>query len=85
VIREQMVVMLMRCAQHKGWILPAAEEEKPFVDAQQINTWAADAIKQIQRAGIISGRPDGCFDPQGSATRAEVVIAFTNFMKALSK
>jgi len=32
-------------------------------------------------AGILNGKGAGNFDPQGSATRAEVATMFMNFLK----
>ena len=51
--------------------LPKAVEIKEFTDAAKISDWAAKAIKIVQMAGIIDGKPDGSFDPAGGATRAE--------------
>ncbi|HHW31852.1 MAG TPA: S-layer homology domain-containing protein, partial [Clostridiaceae bacterium] len=30
-----------------------------------------EAVSKMQKAGIISGKPNNIFDPKGSATRAE--------------
>lgn len=72
VTREQMAVMIVRFASLCGVELPAVTEPAEFTDAAQIQDWAADAVVKAQKAGIIQGRPEGNFDPQATATRAEV-------------
>ena len=43
-----------------------------FEDADEISNFANNAIQTLANMGIMQGRPDGIFDPQGLATRAEV-------------
>lgn len=56
-----------------------------FADAQSISSWALDAVKNMQSAGIMQGKSGNVFDAKGTATRAEVAkILFellTNPMK----
>ncbi|WP_299213697.1 M12 family metallopeptidase [uncultured Aquimarina sp.] len=40
--------------------------------------WAENAIKQVARAGFMSGYPDGTFRPNRNVTRQEVIVALTN-------
>lgn len=40
-----------------------------LTDAKDIHYW--EAVASLARLGIISGRPDGSFDPAGNVTRAE--------------
>ena len=40
-------------------------------DGEEIADYAADAIKALFEAGIINGKGENQFEPQGSATRAE--------------
>lgn len=67
VTREQVALMLWRLA---GW--PPANRAAIFVDGAQINTWSRAGVDWACQAGIVTGKPDGTFDPQGRATRAEV-------------
>ena len=57
-----------------------SQESISFNDENEINYWAVDAVRQIQSAGIISGRPGNLYDPQTSATRAEVATIFARFI-----
>lgn len=69
--REQMASMIQGFAKAMNIKLAATDSYKEFKDAAQISSWAKDAVKGIQTAGIINGKPDGNFDPKGQATRAE--------------
>lgn len=71
ITREEMAAMLLGFADAMEIKLPKAVEIKEFTDAAKISDWAAKAIKIVQMAGIIDGKPDGSFDPAGGATRAE--------------
>lgn len=46
-------------------------EEKTFVDEGGISDYAFDAVKEVQKYGIINGYDDGTFMPANNATRAE--------------
>lgn len=86
ITREEMSVMLYNYIKHKGYKLPRnAQTNGPFIDENDISAWAAAAVKEIQRVGIINGRPGNIFDPKGTATRAEVATIFARFIEALSK
>ena len=55
-----------------------------FTDQDSISHWAETAVGIMQQAGIISGRPDGSFDPQATATRAEVAAIFARFLEIMN-
>ncbi|MCY9691481.1 S-layer homology domain-containing protein [Paenibacillus alginolyticus] len=42
------------------------------------SSYAASSIKDAAEAGIINGKKDGVFDPQGNATRAEALTVVLN-------
>ncbi len=67
VTREQVAVMLWRLA---GW--PLTDHASAFIDGAQISDWARAGVDWACQAGIVTGKSDGAFDPQGLATRAEV-------------
>lgn len=67
VTREQVALMLWRLA---GW--PASDFSAVFTDGGQINLWSRAGVNWACSVGIITGKPDGSFAPQGWATRAEV-------------
>ncbi|MCL2816367.1 MAG: S-layer homology domain-containing protein, partial [Oscillospiraceae bacterium] len=81
ITREQMAVMLMNYVNYKGYELPT-RVTTDFNDETSIALWAYDAVKRVQAAGIVSGKPGNIYDPQGLATRAEVATIFTNYINA---
>jgi hypothetical protein len=85
VTREQMAVMLYNYINFKGISLPVNNIPAAFADEGEISSWAINAVKSIQAAGIISGRPGNLFDPQATATRAEVATIFARFITILSE
>lgn len=77
ITREQIAAMANRFASYKGLSLNAEQEEIAFSDGGEISDYAKDAVKAMQKAGIINGRGDGSFAPQGIATRAECAKILT--------
>ena len=82
ITREQMAVMLYRYADVMGIEFEDSVTET-FTDEASISYWAVDAVSVIQSAGIVVGRPDGRFDPQATATRAEVATIFARFLSII--
>lgn len=82
ITREQMAVMLYNYCNTKGIELPELRETTAFADSTSTSPWAIEAIEAMYQAGILSGKGNGVFDPQGKATRAEVAQMFMNFMEA---
>lgn len=75
VTREQVALMLWRLA---GWP-QTRSSASVFSDASQINLWARGGVDWAYGAGVISGKPGGSFDPQGTATRSEVAQMLMNY------
>ncbi|OUS70634.1 hypothetical protein B1748_28225 [Paenibacillus sp. MY03] len=71
ITREEMAIMIARFMHHAKIESPSTNESRPFEDLEAISIWAASSVRQLQSAGILSGKPGGLFDPQGHVTRAE--------------
>lgn len=78
--REQLATLLYRFASASG-VVTDSGATLPFTDTEKINTWAVDAVRWCYGKGIILGRTDGSFDPQGTATRAEAAALFQRFSR----
>ena len=82
--REQMAVIIMNYAKIMNLKLTQVHEENTFDDSAKISDYAKDAVKQMQMAGILSGKNGNLFDPQGTATRAEVSAMLHRFVELFS-
>jgi hypothetical protein len=80
ITRQDMAVMLTRYAAAMGLEAPAVNAGAAFADANSIAAYAKDAAMAMQKAGIISGKPGGMFDPKAGATRAEVSAMLHRFL-----
>ncbi|MDD4389263.1 MAG: S-layer homology domain-containing protein [Eubacteriales bacterium] len=81
VTREQMAVIMDRYATAIGFKLPEVHAQNTFADNTKIGAWAAPSVKRIQMAGIIQGKGNNLYDPQGTATRAEVSAVMRRFVE----
>ena len=70
--REQLAVIVDYFALQQG-ILTVESTAQPltFTDAASVSPWAAAAVSQLQREGVLGGYPDGTFRPQNLVTREE--------------
>ncbi len=71
ITREQMAIMLSNFARSTELMLPETSAGLGFTDSAQISPWAAESVTKIVSSGIMSGYPEGNYNPQGKATRAE--------------
>ena len=79
--REQMAVIMKNYAAKLGYDLPQTLKVVTFADNTQISSWAKDAVKSMQQAGILAGKNENKFDPKGTATRAEVATVLRRFVE----
>ena len=75
VSREQIATILWRYAGS-----PSAGAGQDFADESTIAVYAADAVDWARANGIVNGKEGNRFDPQGSATRAQVATILRNYM-----
>lgn len=83
VTREQMAVIMANYAKAIGFELPKAHAQNTFADAANISSWAADSVKAMQMAGVLAGKNENRFDPQGTATRAEAAATLRRFVELM--
>ena len=81
ITREQMAVISLNYAKAIGFTLPKVHSENTFADSAKVSAYAKDAVKQMQMAGVICGKNGNLFDPQGTATRAEVSAVLRRFVE----
>ena len=83
ITRQDMAVMMQNYAKATGYTLPASRTAVTFADAGNISAYAKDAVTAIQQAGIIVGKGNNQFDPQGKATRAEASAILRRFVESV--
>jgi hypothetical protein len=77
-----MAVMLYNYSKFIDAALPK-KRTGAVVDEAQISSWAKEAVAVMFAAEILNGKGQNNFDPQGRATRAEVVTMMRNFLVAV--
>ena len=78
--REQMAVMLFRYMNAAG-IRLNTENHDSFKDEETISDWALEAVNNLRDMGLMNGRGDNCFEPKGTATRAEICAVVYRLME----
>ena len=71
--RQDMAVMLYNYAQQAGVQLEQTTVT-PFTDEGSIAAYALPAVQALHSAGVISGMPDGSFQPQTTTTREQACV-----------
>jgi hypothetical protein len=77
ITRQEMIVMLIRIVNLDNLEKDPAKGEFRDLD----DAYAAEAIQEAAQAGIVSGKGNGVFDPNGNATRAEALQIILNVLK----
>ncbi|MEQ2456120.1 glycerophosphodiester phosphodiesterase family protein [Flavonifractor hominis] len=85
VTREQLVVLLYRYAQYKGYGTSASGSLAAFVDSASVSDWATQAMSWAVANGIINGKDGARLDPQGTATRAEMAKILMTFCQTIAE
>ncbi|MBY0008914.1 choice-of-anchor I family protein [Paenibacillus typhae] len=88
VSREQLAVMIVRLAEAMNWSLPVnGGAAASFADQASISSYAQEAAKAVQQAGILSGQAAAegkvNFAPQAPATREETAQLLAKLLKAV--
>lgn len=84
VTREQMAAMLYRYADsYLGLDASAAGDLSGYPDANQVSSWAQEAMSWAVGAKIITGTDAGTLAPTGTASRAEVAAMLQRFCNLL--
>ncbi|MBO4954197.1 MAG: S-layer homology domain-containing protein, partial [Clostridia bacterium] len=83
ITREEMTAIIVRLWESfRGILVPV---ELSFTDTTAFSAWANEAIAKAVSLGVITGNPDGSFNPQGLATRAEASVIFNRLDKKLDE
>ena len=80
ITRQDMATMISRMIKIYGLELPEKNQPITFGDAGQIADYAAAAVSQMQRIGVINGFEDGTFRPKANASREQTAQMLSNLM-----
>lgn len=84
VTREQMVTILYRYTDYKGKVSEARADLDSFPDADQVRSYAKEAMRWAVAEDLIRGSAEGgkpCILPANSATRAEIATVLMRFVE----
>jgi hypothetical protein len=60
--------------------LDTTKKLSDFKDAKHVGTWARNGVEAVYQAGIVSGKLDGNFNPNGFTQRNEMAKILANFL-----
>ncbi len=81
--RQDMAVMLVNAVQASGKSLENTGASITFSDGGAIAAYAAESVRLLAENKILSGTPDGAFQPERSATRAEVAKVLSVLLETI--
>lgn len=83
ITREQLAAIMMRYTRHLSVDVVPGADLSSFADAENVSSWAREAMSWANAAGILSGIPlDGALylDPRGNATRAQAASILQRYI-----
>lgn len=83
--REEMATIIYRYAKMKGYEVNEFANLSQYTDANEVNSWALDAVKWANAQGIINGTEKTTLSPKDTATRAQVATILMRFCENSAK
>lgn len=80
ITREQMATLVVRLCEKQKIDLQKIQNRIAFTDESSIADYAKKAVGEVQRAGLISGYPDGTFLPKANAKRHEAAKVLASLL-----
>jgi hypothetical protein len=81
ITREEIALILSNYAKATGYTLTVTREATAFGDDSDIGSTYKEAVTAMQQAGIMIGGNSNKFNPQVSATRAEVSAMLHRYIR----
>lgn len=85
ITRQEMMLMLRNYADSKGYDIPENRELMVWRDANNIDTWAQDAVEDLYKAGVINHKGDDNVGAKDTATRAEAATMLQSFVRFVAE
>ena len=80
--REQLATILFRYAESMDYDVSASADLSGFPDADQIQSYATEALSWAVAEGLLQGFEDDSLQPGGTATRAQIAAILMRFLAA---
>ena len=81
ITREQMAALLYRAVNTAGIVLENKVAKQVFLDKSDFQNYSKQAIQYFQQTGILNGRGNRMFEPNGMLTRAEAAKVVYEVLK----
>ena len=81
--REQLATILYRYAESMGYDVSASADLSGFPDADQIQSYATEALSWAVAEGLLQGFEDDTLQPQSTATRAQIATILMRFCEGV--
>lgn len=78
--REEMMAVIYRYSQYKGYDVSEAASLTVFTDSVKIQSYAEDAMAWAVSVGLIVGFEDGTIRPQADSNRAQLATVLMRFV-----
>ncbi len=82
ITRQEMAAMLSRFLRYMGVELEE-KEASPFADINAADSWAVDAILDMQRFELMDGKDHNRFDPDAESTRGEIATILRRMIQTV--
>ncbi len=83
--RQQLVTILYRYAEAKGYDVSASADLSGYPDAGQVQDYAQPAMAWAVAENIIQGMEDGTLKPAGNASRAQIATILMRFCEDVAQ
>ena len=85
ITRQQLVTILYRYAEAKGYDVSASANLSGYPDADQVQDYAQPAMAWAVAENIIQGMEDGTLKPAGNASRAQIATILMRFCEDVAQ
>jgi uncharacterized repeat protein (TIGR01451 family) len=84
ITREELACILVNALGRQSEAMSGMNSSTGFTDDPSISPWARGFVVLAVKDDLLKGYPNGSFNPQGDATRAEACAMIENFLKVYS-
>ncbi|MDI3480728.1 MAG: hypothetical protein PWQ97_383 [Tepidanaerobacteraceae bacterium] len=85
ITRQEMAKIIGKVLESRRYRPGEEKQLDAFKDKDSIASWAKDAAAVVAREGIITGTPEGNFEPNRHASRAETAVMLFRLYKLIMK